>query len=126
MSFLKFRQAKRKAKKIVTIRSPRSQARTPPSSCGSVFPTVVEIGDPSRISAESCQCPAKLDVDITPGPLFPSDTSLTGFNALSAKQSQDQVSRSGLCGTSSDLPSEGAKLTQQTVRILSFELQHFN
>ncbi|KAH9974269.1 hypothetical protein BGW80DRAFT_173567 [Lactifluus volemus] len=115
MSFLKFRQAKRKAKKIVTVRSPHSQARTPPSSSSSVFPTVVEIGDPSRISTE---CPVKLhvDVDITPGPLFPSDTFLPGFNAQSAdaKQSQDQVSRSGPSGTSSELPYEGTQSTGQT------------
>jgi hypothetical protein len=129
ISFLKFRQAKRKAKEIVTIRSPRSQARSPPSSSSSVFPTVVEIGDPSRISTESSQCPAKLhvDVDIASGPLFPSDTSLPGFNVLleNAGQSQDQVSCSGPSGTSSELPYEGAKSTQQTVRNLSFQSAAF-
>jgi hypothetical protein len=116
MSFLSFRQAKRKAKKIITVvhalRPP-----TPPSAGSCVFPDIVEIGDPSRVSTESYCSSAKLhiDVDITPGPLFPPCDLLTD-----ARESRDQVYHTGPGRVSSQRLHDDVGSVQQKVRVFSF------
>ena len=62
MSFLSFRHARRKAKKMVTIRPPRTP--TPPSPGSFISTDVVEIGDPSRPSVEAHYAPLSLHMDI--------------------------------------------------------------
>ena len=126
MSFLSFRQARRKAKKIVSVRAQRPPTPPSPDRDSCVFPSVVEIGDPSRVSAEAFYSPATLHVDITSGPLFPSDP-FPGSDhpSTNAGQSQDQASHTGLGGASSKLPHDGAGSEQQRVRVLSFEAPAF-
>jgi hypothetical protein len=72
MSFLSFR-ARRKAKKIVSVRSPRPP--TPPTPGSFVSAAIVEIGDPSRPSAEAYYAPPTLQVDTSfaAEPLLPGD-----------------------------------------------------
>ena len=61
MTFLGFRHAKRKAKKMSNARPSRS----PTSSAASfATPSVVEIGDPTSASAEACYAPMALRVDV--------------------------------------------------------------
>jgi hypothetical protein len=104
MTFLAFRHAKRKAKKMVSARPPRS-----PTSCSASFvtPSVVEIGDPTSASAEACYAPMTLhvDVDIAREPLFSSDPVVSTFRQHSPTtnpdESQDWLSRSRLGGNSS-------------------------
>ncbi|KAH9996309.1 hypothetical protein BJV77DRAFT_1065927 [Russula vinacea] len=96
MTFLGFRHAKRKAKKMVNIRPLRS----PTPSSGSLTTSIVEIGDPSGASAEACHAPVTLDVDITPEPRFLNDpfSSTVRHHASSTnpRQLQDRLSRSVL------------------------------
>ena len=61
MYFLSFRHARRKAKKIVSIRPPRPP--TPPSPGSFVSEGVVEIGDPSRPSVEAQYAPLALPME---------------------------------------------------------------
>jgi hypothetical protein len=103
MTFLGFRHAKRKAKKMVNARPSRSPT---PSSGSFVASSVVEIGDPSSTSAEACYTPVTLrvDVDITPDPPFLSDPHFPTFRYHSSstypRQLRDRVSRSGLSRSS--------------------------
>jgi hypothetical protein len=98
MTFLGFRHAKRKAKKMVNI----CPLRSPSPSSGSITTSVVEIGDPSSASAEACYAPVTLhvDVDITPEPLFLGDpfssAVLNHASSTNPRQSQDRLPRSGL------------------------------
>ncbi|KAI0301251.1 hypothetical protein BC826DRAFT_1101883 [Russula brevipes] len=110
MSFLNFRQARRKAKQIVSIRSLRPPTPPSPSSFGST--EVVDIiVDPSGTSAETYSSPLA-DVDITPEPLFPNDTLLSTFRdhgwTTTPRQSRDRLSRSKQYRSSSRLlPQDG-------------------
>jgi hypothetical protein len=126
MTFLGFRHAKRKAKKMVDTRPPRS----PTSSSGSfVAPSVVEIGDPTSASAEACYAPMSLhvDVDISREPLFASDPVMSTFRQHSPttnpKESQDRLSRSRLGGNSSKPLHHNAGWVQPRVSVLSTESQ---
>ncbi|KAH9035022.1 hypothetical protein EDB85DRAFT_2143993 [Lactarius pseudohatsudake] len=76
MSFLNFRSARRRAKKIVSIRPPRPP--TPPTPNSFVSPN---IGEPTRKSAEhtSISTPYQVDVDFSHGPLFASDPFVPGI-----------------------------------------------
>jgi hypothetical protein len=120
MTFLGFRHAKRKAKKMVNARPLRS-----PSS--SVTPSVVEIGDPTSASAEACYAPMTLhvDVDISREPLFASDPGLSTFRhhspTTNPKESQDRLSRSRLGGDSSKPLHHNAGWVQPRVSVLSTE-----
>jgi hypothetical protein len=95
MTFLGFRHAKRKAKKMVNIRPLRS----PTPSSGSLTTSIVEIGDPSGASAEACHAPVTLDVDITPEPRFlndPFSSTVRHHASTNPRQLQDRLSRSVL------------------------------
>ncbi|KAH8981937.1 hypothetical protein EDB86DRAFT_3086639 [Lactarius hatsudake] len=75
MSFLNFRSARRRAKKIVSIRPPRPP--TPPTPNSFVSPNIRE---PTRESAEhSISTPYQVDVDFSHGPLFASDPFVPGI-----------------------------------------------
>ncbi|KAI9513451.1 hypothetical protein F5148DRAFT_1278823 [Russula earlei] len=116
MSFLSFRHARRKAKKMVGLRHPRPP--TPPSPSSFAAASVVEIGDPSRPSAERLYraMTPQVDIDIVPEPLFPSDPFVATFRAdrptaTSHTQSRDRRSRSG-SGSPPKAPHNGAGLVQ--------------
>ena len=126
MTFLGFRHAKRKAKKVVNAPPPRS---TTPSSSSFVTPSVVEIGDPTSASAEACYAPVTLhvDVDISRDPLFASDPVLSTFRQHSptrnSKESQDRLSRSGLGRNSSKPLQHNAGWVQPRVSVCLTESQ---
>lgn len=126
MTFLGFRHAKRKAKKMVNARLPRS----PPSSSGSfAADSVVEIRDPTSASAEACYAPMtlRLDVDFAREPLFSSDADLSTFRHHSPitnpKESQDRLPRSRLGGNSSKPLHHSAGWVQPRVSVFSTESQ---
>ena len=126
MTFLGFRHAKRKAKRKVNARPPRS----PTTSSGSfVIPGVVEIGDPTSASAEACYGPMTLhvDVDLSQEPLFASDPVLSSFRhhspTISPKKSQDRLSRSRLGGNPSKPLHHNAGWVQPRVSVFSTEPQ---
>jgi hypothetical protein len=126
MTFLSFRYAKRKAKKMVNARPPRSPTA---SSASFVTASVVEIGDPTRVSAEACYTPMTLhlDVDIARDPLFPGDPVLSTFRqhspATNPKEFQDRLSRSRLDGNSSKPLHHNAGWVQPRVSVFSTESQ---
>ncbi|KAH9077663.1 hypothetical protein EDB83DRAFT_2345180 [Lactarius deliciosus] len=76
MSFLNFRSARRRAKKIVSIRPPRPP--TPPTPNSFVSPNIRE---PTGESAEhtNISTPYQVDVDFSHGPLFASDPFVPGI-----------------------------------------------
>jgi hypothetical protein len=128
MTFLGFRHAKRKAKKMANART----ARSPTSSTGSfVIPSVVEIGDPTSASAEACYAPMSLhvDVDIAREPLFASDPVLSSFRQHSPttnpRESQDRLSRSRLGGNSSKPLHHNAGRVQPRVSVFLTGSQWF-
>jgi hypothetical protein len=104
MTFLSFRHAKRKAKKMANVRPLRSQS---PSSGSFVSASVVEIGDPTSASAEAYYTPLTfhVDVDISPEPLFASDpfssTIRHRASTPNPRPLHDRQSRSRLGGSSS-------------------------
>ena len=104
MTFLGFRNAKRKTKKMANARPPRSPT---PSLASFATASVVEIGNPTSESAVACYAPMSLhlDVDIAREPLFASDPGLSTFHqhspATNPKESQDRLSRFRLCGNTS-------------------------
>ena len=127
MTFLGFRHAKRKAKKMVNARPSRS-----PTSSSASFATtsVVEIVDTTSVSAEACYAPRTtlhLDVDIARDPLFLSDSVLSTFRQHSPitnpRESQDRLSRSRLGGNSSKPLHHNAGCVQPRVSVLSAESQ---
>jgi hypothetical protein len=97
MSFLNFRQARRKAKKIVSLRYPRPA--TPPTPDSFVSTNVVEIGDPSRPAAEACYAPLtlQLDLGVKGEPFLHSDHILSPSReralTTSSRQTRDRLSR---------------------------------
>jgi hypothetical protein len=124
MTFLGFRHAKRKAKKMVNARLPRS----PTCSSGSfVTESVVEIGDPTSASAEECYAPMSLhvDLDITSEPLFPSDPFVSTFrqhaSTANTRESQDRLSYSRLGRSSSNPLHDNAGWVQPRVSVFSTE-----
>jgi len=127
MTFLGFRHAKRKAKKMVNARPQRSPT---PSSGSFVSTSVVEIGDPTSPSAEACYAPMTLqvDVDITPDPPFPSDPPFSAFHHNSSStypmQLQDRLSRSRL-GRSSPMLLHDDTGRMPRVSVFSIESQRF-
>lgn len=120
MTFLGFRHAKRKAKKMVNARPPRSPTA---SSASFVTPSVVEIGDPTSASAEACYAPMTLhvDVDIAREPLFGSDPVLS----TNPNESQDWLSRSRLGGNSSKPLHHNAGWVQSRVSAFSTESRYW-
>ncbi|KAI9463988.1 hypothetical protein BJY52DRAFT_1165824 [Lactarius psammicola] len=74
-SLFNFRSARRRAKKIVSIRPPRPP--TPPTPNSFVSPNLYE---PTRTSAEYFSIPTyQVDVDVSHGPLFASDPFVPGI-----------------------------------------------
>lgn len=126
MTFLGFRHAKRKAKKLANARPPRSPS---PSSGSFVTASVVEIGDPTSATAEACYAPMTLhvDLDIAPEPLFASDPIFSAFRQHSPtanpKESQDRLSRSRLGRNSSKPIHHNAGWVPPRVSVFSTESQ---
>jgi hypothetical protein len=126
MSFLGFR--KRKAKKTVSIRSPRPP--TPPTPNSFVSAAVVEIGDPSRPSAEAYLAPLTLHLDlgVKAEPFFPSDHFLSPSPepSLTASSRQMQDRRARLCSKSSGSPPkslhDGTGSVRPRVSVSAFKL----
>ncbi len=129
MTFLGFRHAKRKAKKMANARPPRSPTSSPPSF---VTASVVEIGDPTSASAEAYYAPMTLhvDVDVTPEPLFPSDPFLSTFrqhvSTTNPRDSQDRLSRSRLGGSLGQPLHDSAGWVQPRVGVFLTESQAFH
>lgn len=126
MTFLGFRHAKRKAKKMSNARPSRS----PTSSAASfATPSVVEIGDPTSASAEACYAPMALrvDVDIAREPLFASDPGSSAFRqhppTTNSRESQGRLSRSRLGGNSSKPLHYSVGRVQPRVSVFSTEPQ---
>ncbi|KAH9968109.1 hypothetical protein BC827DRAFT_1263841 [Russula dissimulans] len=120
MSFLSFRHARRKAKKIVSARPLRPP--TPPSPGSFASTSVVEIGDPTRVSPETYYPVVNphMDVEIPHEPLFPSDPFLAALphqaSTLNSTRLQDGRTRSRMGKSSSIPPRDGAGLAQSEDR----------
>jgi hypothetical protein len=129
MSFLSFRHARRKAKKIVSARPLRPP--TPPSPGSFASTSVVEIGDPTRVSPETYYPVVNphMDVEIPHEPLFPSDPFLAALphqaSTLNSTRLQDGRTRSRMGKSSSIPPRDGAGLAQSEVSIFSHEFPRF-
>jgi len=129
MSFLSFRHARRKAKKIVSARSLRPS--TPPSPGSFTSTNVVEIGDPARVSPETYYpvVNPRVDIELAHEPLFHSDPFLATLpdqaSTLNSTRLQDERTRSRI-GTSSPIPpQEGAELVRGEVSVFSYESPGF-
>jgi hypothetical protein len=126
MTFLGFRHAKRKAKKISNARRSRSPIS---SSASFVTPSVVEIGDPTSALAEACYAPMTLrvDVDFAREPLFASDPGSSALRQHSpttnSRESQDRLSRSRLGRNSSKPLHYNGGRVQPRVSVFSTEPQ---